>query len=162
VKKKWFNEEAIGVILLLVIVGSFYVAATVLRAKCKWPGCNNPKAYASNYCESHSYANENDPLFQDIMKPSKKHTSLPDSSKWDPSNSKMNQRKRAQEEQKKHEKPSNTYTYHYSAPPSSHYYDAYDDGYDSVYDDGDYDLDRYLTDDDYASGVDDALDELDE
>lgn len=41
-------------------------------------------------------------------------------------------------------------------------YDSYDDGYNSVVEDGDYDYDRYDSDDDYRDGVDDALDELNE
>lgn len=41
-------------------------------------------------------------------------------------------------------------------------YDSYDDGYDDVYMDGDYDYDRYDRDSDYADGVDDAMDELGE
>ena len=40
-------------------------------------------------------------------------------------------------------------------------YKSYDDGYDAVYDDDDYDYDRYNRDPDYADGVDDALDDLD-
>ena len=40
--------------------------------------------------------------------------------------------------------------------------DAYDDGYEAVMDHGDYDFARYLKDNDYAAGVDDALDELQE
>ena len=39
-------------------------------------------------------------------------------------------------------------------------YNSYDDGYDSIYDDGDYDDYRYDRDSDYADGVDDAMDEL--
>lgn len=41
-------------------------------------------------------------------------------------------------------------------------YQAYDDGYEAVYEDDDYDTDRYNSDDEYASGVDDALDDLEE
>ena len=41
-------------------------------------------------------------------------------------------------------------------------YDSYDDGYDDVYMEGDYDYDRYDRDSDYADGVDDAMDELGE
>lgn len=37
---------------------------------------------------------------------------------------------------------------------------SYDEGYDSIYDDGDYDDKRYDYDEDYALGVDDAMDEL--
>ena len=45
---------------------------------------------------------------------------------------------------------------------SSRYSDGYDDGYDDVYSDGEPDWDRYDTDDDYARGADDALDEYEE
>ena len=38
---------------------------------------------------------------------------------------------------------------------------TYDEGYEDVYDHDDYDWDRYYSDDDYADGVDDAMDELD-
>ena len=41
-------------------------------------------------------------------------------------------------------------------------YDSYDDGYDDIYMDGDYDYDRYDRDSDYADGVDDAIDEYGE
>ena len=41
-------------------------------------------------------------------------------------------------------------------------YEAYDKGYDSIYYDGEYDEDRYEWDWEYADGVDDAMDELDE
>lgn len=42
------------------------------------------------------------------------------------------------------------------------YFDTYDDGYNDVYDNGDYDDDRYRNDWDYALGVDDALDDWDD
>ena len=41
-------------------------------------------------------------------------------------------------------------------------YNSYDDGYDDIYMDDDYDYDRYYKDRDYADGVDDAMDDLDE
>ena len=40
-------------------------------------------------------------------------------------------------------------------------YDSYDDGYEDVYEDDDYDWDRYRSDDDYADGVDDAMEDMD-
>lgn len=60
-----------------------------------------------------------------------------------------------------------SYTYSGSSSSSSsgskkYYHDSYDDGYDDVYMDGDYDYDRYDSDDDYAAGVDDAIDDDDE
>lgn len=40
-------------------------------------------------------------------------------------------------------------------------YGSYDDGYEDVYENDDFDWDRYYSDDDYAAGVDEAMDELD-
>ena len=37
--------------------------------------------------------------------------------------------------------------------------DTYDDGYNAIYEDDDYDWDRYRIDDDYAAGVDDAMED---
>lgn len=53
------------------------------------------------------------------------------------------------------------YTGHSSCNKSNPYA-SYDSGYDSIYDDGDYDWNRYQKDKDYADGVDDAMEELDE
>ena len=54
------------------------------------------------------------------------------------------------------------YSSSYSSSKKSYKtYDSYDDGYDAIYDDDDYDKDRYDSDPDYAAGVDDAMDELD-
>ncbi len=50
----------------------------------------------------------------------------------------------------------------HSSSNKSNPYASYDSGYDSIYDDGDYDWDRYQKDKDYADGVDDAMEELDE
>lgn len=49
-----------------------------------------------------------------------------------------------------------------SSSKKSNTYDSYDDGYDDIYMDGDYDYDRYDRDSDYADGVDDAMDEFEE
>lgn len=56
---------------------------------------------------------------------------------------------------------SGTSSYHSSGSCNSGYR-SYDDGYDSVYEDDDYDSDRYEWDLDYADGVDDAMDELED
>ena len=37
--------------------------------------------------------------------------------------------------------------------------DSYDDGYNAIYEDDDYDWDRYRSNDDYAAGVDDAMED---
>ena len=56
-------------------------------------------------------------------------------------------------------KKNNTRT---SSTKKTNPYNSYDDGYDDIYMDGDYDYDRYYKDRDYADGVDDAMDDLDE
>ena len=39
--------------------------------------------------------------------------------------------------------------------------DSYDDGYNDIYEDDNYDWDRYENDDVYAAGVDDAMEDED-
>lgn len=51
---------------------------------------------------------------------------------------------------------------YYSPAARNRRMDAYDDGYNAVYEDDDYDWDRYQEDDDYAEGVEDALEDLEE
>ena len=46
-----------------------------------------------------------------------------------------------------------------SSSKKSYSQKTYDDGYDDVYNDGEPDWDRYYTDDHYAAGADDAMDE---
>lgn len=41
------------------------------------------------------------------------------------------------------------------------YHDSYDEGWEDIYDNEDYDEERYKWDSDYANGVDDAMDEFD-
>lgn len=50
----------------------------------------------------------------------------------------------------------------YKSSSKTTYHDSYDDGYNDIYEEDDYDWDRYWKDDDYASGVDDALEDYEE
>lgn len=63
---------------------------------------------------------------------------------------------------KKSSSSTSGYSSYSSGSSSSSPYKSYDEGYEAVYDDDDYDWDRYNSDSDYAEGVDDALDELDD
>ncbi len=49
-----------------------------------------------------------------------------------------------------------------SSSSSSSSYKSYDEGYDSIYMDEEYDEDRYSRDSEYATGVDDAMEDMDE
>lgn len=99
---------------------------------CEKKDCDN-KATSSDgkYCSSH-----------EIKKVEKKKTYS--SSKKSTSSSKKSTNKNSTKKTKK---------------KSS--WESYDDGYNDIYEDDDYDWDRYWDDDDYASGVDDAMDEMD-
>lgn len=59
-----------------------------------------------------------------------------------------------------YKKPSTSKKPSVSTPDTS--WRSYDEGYDAVYDDGDYDWNRYQTDKNYADGVDDAMDDWDD
>lgn len=48
-----------------------------------------------------------------------------------------------------------------SKKSSSSSWSSYDEGYDAIYEDDDYDWDRYWSDSDYADGVDDAMEDMD-
>ena len=50
-------------------------------------------------------------------------------------------------------------SYSYESNNKTYTHDSYDDGYNDIYEEDDYDWDRYEEDDDYASGVDDAIEE---
>lgn len=41
-------------------------------------------------------------------------------------------------------------------------YKSYDEGYEAIYEDDDYDWDRYYSDSEYADGVDDAISEMED
>lgn len=55
-----------------------------------------------------------------------------------------------------------SYSTRKSTSSKSNPYAAYDAGYEDVYDNDDYDLDRYNSDRDYANGVDDAMEDMED
>ena len=110
-------------------IGSLIGAA---EPKCIESGCNNKRAEGSNYCYSH--------------KPYGSGHSSNKSSSSTSSNSYKST-------------TSNTKSSSSKSTSKSYSYDSYGDGYDDIYMDGDYDYDRYDNDDDYASGVDDAMED---
>ena len=151
-KKNSFGQ---GLIIFLVVIGSFYVIVAIGEAsepKCIKSGCDNNQASNSSYCYLHkpysgssysygssSYSNK---LYGSTSKSSTSGSGS-DSSYNNKSNS------------------TNKSSYSSSAKKSTTKKNTYD-SYDDVYMDGDYDYDRYDKDSDYADGVDDAIDEFDE
>lgn len=127
------------------------------ETKCVEAGCNNDRVEGSIYCKEHK------PSEKDITEETTKetttyyyHNSSSSSSYSNSSSSYSSSTK------KKSSSSTGGYSSYSSGSSSSSPYKSYDEGYEAVYDDDDYDWDRYNSDSDYAEGVDDALDELDD
>ena len=115
-------------------------------------GCDNEAASGSSYCYLHKtysggssykgYSNSSTSSYKGGSSSSTSYKGGSSSSTSYKSNSSSSSSK------------NNSYSNSYN------YYDSYDEGYEDVYENDDYDWDRYWEDDDYASGVDDAMDEL--
>ena len=141
-KKNSFGQ---GLAVFLVVIGIFYIIGAISEAsepKCIKSGCDNKQATNSSYCYLHKpYSGSSS---------SHSGSSYSNKSSSSSSSSSHNNKSTA---------GSSTGT---SSSKKSNTYDSYDDGYDDIYMDGDYDYNRYGRDSDYADGVDDAMDEFDE
>lgn len=143
-KKNSFGQ---GLAVFLVVIGIFYIIGAISEAsepKCIKSGCDNKQATNSSYCYLH----------KPYTGSSSSHSSSSYSNKSSSSSS-------SSSHNNKSTAGSNASSYN-SSTKKSNTYDSYDDGYDDIYMDGDYDYDRYDGDSDYADGVDDAMDEFDE
>ena len=121
-----------------VIVGALLVIGLIGEAsepRCIKTGCDNKQTRGSSYCYLH----------EPYTGSSTSHSSSSYSNKSNSTN-----------------KSSYSSGIKKNTTTSRSTYDSYDDGYDDIYMDGDYDYDRYDRDSDYADGVDDAMDELGE
>ena len=148
-----------NLILVLMVVGVLLVIGYIGAAsepRCIAAGCNNKQASGSSYCYLHkpysaytgkSYTHSRSSSSSSSKSSGSSKSSTSSGSSSSSSSSYKSSTKKSTGYQKK-------ITYDSSD-------DGYDDGYDDIYMDGDYDYDRYDNDSDYASGVDDAMDEFD-
>ncbi len=149
------NSFGQAVVIFLVVIGIFYfigVLSEVSEPKCIKTGCDNKQATNSSYCYLHkpytgSSSSRSSSSYSNKTLSSNKSNSAGSSSGIAGSVNKSitTNRSSYSSETKKYNS-----------------YDSYDDGYDDIYMDGDYDYDRYDNDSDYADGVDDAMDEFGE
>lgn len=140
--KNSFGQSAV---IFLVIIGILYVIGSVGEAsepKCIKTGCDNKQASGSSYCYLHKSSGSRYSSYRS----SAYHSKYSESSSTGNSE---NTNRSYSNSTKKNGSGKRTY-------------DSYDDGYDDIYMDGDYDYDRYDSDSDYADGVDDAMDETGE
>ena len=138
-----------------VIVGALLVIGLIGEAsepRCIKTGCDNKQARGSSYCYLH----------EPYTRSSTSHSSSSYSNKSYGSNSKSSTSSNYSNKSNSTNKSSYSSGIKKSTTTKKSTYDSYDDGYDDIYMDGDYDYDRYDRDSDYADGVDDAMDELGE
>lgn len=131
-------------VLFLAIAGWI---SDISTPKCIKTGCDNDQAKESSYCFLHMVSPGSSSYKSNYSGYSSGSSSYKNSSSnTKPSNSSGSSSYKGGSSKKS---------------SSSGSYSSYDDGYDDVYENDDFDWDRYYNDDDYADGVDDAMDELD-
>lgn len=153
-KKNSFGQ---GLAVFWVVIGIFYIIGAISEAsepKCIKSGCDNKQATNSSYCYLHKPYTGSSSSHRSSYYSNKSSGSSSSSSHNNKSTAGSNE-----SSYNSSTKKSSTGT---SSSKKSNTYNSYDDGYDDIYMDGDYDYDRYDRDSDYADGVDDAMDEYGE
>ena len=149
------NSFGQGLTIFFVIIGVLFVIGSIGEAsepKCIKAGCDNKQASGSSYCYLH----------KPYTGSSTSHRSSSYSNKSSGSTSKSSTSSNYSNKSNSTNKSSYSSGIKKNTTTSRSTYDSYDDGYDDIYMDGDYDYDRYDRDSDYADGVEDAMDELGE
>ena len=154
-KKNLFSKVLMVTVMAACILGIVVMVNESISQKCIMSGCDNYRALESEYCYIHrpssrKYASGGTSTYR---KQSTGSSSGSSSSKSSTSNSGSSS---------KSSTGSSTHSNKSTSGSKSSPYQSYDDGYDDIYMDDDYDDERYKTDPDYADGVDDAMDELEE
>ena len=139
----------LGVIIVFAIIGFFVSLTEKEDPKCAFAGCDNTVSTEGGYCYQHNTPGKRRKAAY-VTSSSHRHSTTSSGSTSNSSGSSSNSGSSSSSY-----KPSSSN----SKYNSSHSHDSYDSGYDDVYMDGDYDQDRYDRDDDYATGVDDAIEE---
>ena len=150
------NSLGSGIIAFITVICVLWIIGMALDAntpKCIKAGCDNDRASGSSYCYLH--------------KPYSGSSSTKSSHPGYNSTSSSTGSTVSSSTSSKSTETSGTFSSSSSSGKSSlsntssSAHSSYDDGYDDIYEDDGYDLDRYYQDDDYADGVDDAMEDLD-
>ncbi len=158
-KRNSFVEDAVMFLLVIGVFAIIGVISNSSESKCIEYGCNNRQASGSSYCSIHKPYDKNSSYGSSSY--SSKTTSYPsDTSSKSTYNSYSGNSYTTDSSSYSTVTPNSTTQK--SSSSKSYTYNSYDDGYDDIYMDGDYDYDRYDSDSDYADGVDDAMDEFGE
>lgn len=147
--QKSIGYAILGVIIVFAIIGFFVSLTEKEDPKCAFAGCDNTVSTEGGYCYQHNTPGKRRKATYGTSS-SHSHSTTSSGSTSNSSGSSSNSGSSSSSY-----KPSSSN----SKYNSSHSHDSYDSGYDDVYMDGDYDQDRYDRDVDYATGVDDAIEE---
>lgn len=146
----------VGLITVIVILACITTIMDLYTPKCHYAGCDNEQAEGSNYCYLHrpfSVSGSSKSSYSGYRSTSEKSTSSYGSSYGSGSSGSSSSSSNSSN------RSSSSSSSLGGSSGSSSSYNSYDDGYEDVYFDEDYDWDRYREDDDYASGVDDAMED---
>ena len=147
--QKSVGYAILGVIIVFAIIGFFVSLTEKEDPKCAFAGCDNTVSTEGGYCYQHNTPGKRRKATYGTSS-SHSHSTTSSGSTSNSTGSSPNSGSSSSSY-----KPSSSN----SKYNSSHSHDSYDSGYDDVYMDGDYDQNRYDRDDDYATGVDDAIDD---
>mgnify|MGYP000148137058 CR=1 FL=1 len=149
-KNNSFGEK---ILIVVIIVGILYIIGSAVdasKSKCVKSGCNNERSSGSAYCFLHKpYENSS---YKNSYSSTTRATTESTTETIERTTTSVTTR---EEPTTRAWNDNNSYKNNTSGNP----YKSYDDGYDDVYMDGDYDDDRYNSDSDYADGVDDAIED---
>ena len=148
------------VLAIFCIFGWIGVAIGTHMQKCKHPGCDEVHMEGSKYCASHMSSDEWKQWRQShCSSRSTSHTATTSTSVYYPSGSRTEESTHSGSNGNTTRRTNSSYSNTTNRTSS---YDSYDDGYDDVYMDDDYDDYRYEHDAYYRDGVDDAIDEMED
>ena len=138
------NKVSTGMALALTI-GIMIVIGLIISAfepRCSMSGCDEHVSEGEKYCILHemSYRSYGNPDYHEVYRESQSRRNHTSTEKDFGSEVKKNITQ---------SRPTKDYSSN----------NSYDEGYEDVYMDDDYDWDRYQTDSDYATGVDDAMED---
>ena len=155
------NLFGLGLAVFFAIVGVLFVIDSIGETnepKCIKAGCDNQQASGSSYCYRHKPCTGRNA--------SHRSSSYSTKSSGTTSKSSTSSSGTSSSYHNKSNSTNNSSSYSSGTKKitttTKNTYDSYDDGYEDIYMDGDYDYERYDRDSDYADGVDDAMDEFEE
>lgn len=165
------NLFGLGLAVFFAIVGVLFVIDSIGEAnepKCIKAGCDNQQASGSSYCYRHKPCTGRNASHRSSSYSTKSTDNKSTGNKSSGTTSKSSTSSSGTSSSYHNKSNSTNNSSSYSSgtkkitTTTKNTYDSYDDGYEDIYMDGDYDYERYNRDSDYADGVDDAMDEFEE